>query len=413
MTEITIPQEAPLNEQQRLDTALLTIQQAQSHPEMLDTFHGIPTDQDLTHQQEFHQWTQQYHLPSALDQLKNTTFARADIEKYLNPRAREFLTLRKLANPTLDNILYILRDVKEEQECLQELTTIMQEARDLLGKYSEYLPDLVPQEPTELVITNNQPRDDIEGGYVGKFQGKHIVHFKIDAKYRTILHQLQTNPHARLTYRMVLVHELIHQRHAELTGQEDFFYPSATLDTLGHNINFSQNSLGGRTSYLLEKRLSQRLSKDEANAYLLKFAFIEGPTLSTEIMVALAESFDTNNDQATRNTYFNYAQHRAKRYPAKHVEEWLGLPDMQSFDNYATGLTIVRKMFQDTPRGANDVVAFYKNIDLRKLYDVFATKSLSELKDTMRVIMQDPWTQLLRIAGRDPEKTQQLLQQVA
>jgi hypothetical protein len=380
---------------------------------MLDTFHGIPTTQDMTHQQEFQQWTQQYHLPSELTQLKNTTFAKADIEKYLNPRAREFLTLRKLANPTLDNILYILRDVKEEQECLKELTTIMQEARGLLGKYSEYLPDLLPQEPTELVILTKKPADEIEGGYLGKFQGKHIVHFKIENKYRTVLNQLQTDPHARLVYRMILVHELIHQRHAELSGQADFFYPAATLDGLGQDISFSQNSPGGRASYLMEKRLSQRLSEDEAHAYLLKFAFMESATLSTEIMVALGESFDTNNDQAMRDTYFNYAQTRTERYPAQHVEEWLDLPNMQSFDNYATGLTIVRRMFQDTPRGANDVVAFYKNIDLRKLYEVFAAKSSSELKSTMKHIMQDPWTQLLRIAGRDPEKTQQLLQQAA
>lgn len=80
---------------------------------------------------------------------------------------------------------------------------------------SKYLPQAKPLELTEIIVEpNEEDPESIGGFYWGKLRGKHYLSIKAGENVNLTDDDTESV--------LGLVHELVHQRHAEIVGQEQF-----------------------------------------------------------------------------------------------------------------------------------------------------------------------------------------------
>lgn len=386
-----LPKERPQN------VATAAFYQMIQDPSLLQSYLYTLNDPSLeskTH--AFHDWASKHRISEQI--LDQHIIRMNEVEQYLSHNAKEILQSDYGNSFRLSELCTAVVEAQAEEDCLAELKKVKDEAYDLLKKYDTLVPGLVPDEPTELVMATKSKYFTLaEGSYLGKFNNNHYINIKRpDSKipyqaYQRLLESLQTDPSTRLKYRMTLVHELIHQRHAEYRGQEEFLYPLPTLDRLAQGEDYTELSPVATYQQLsrLKQKASEHLTDEQRNWRSYRSSFLEGATICTSIMIAIFESFHAH-DSADRQDYWTYASNLLKRYDTVTLDDMGNTSSYAPEDRYNIGYFMVRKMFDNTPQSIQAIAHLYQQVNLRKLFDAHITKGSRAWKKLMR----DPWNEL-------------------
>lgn len=190
-----------------------------------------------------------------------------------------------------------------EGERLPSEQRVLVMAKSLIASY---LPALITAEPTFLIVrTNLRRRSDINGNYYKKFNGVHYMAIgtpnadedRNDLKGEPTVEEVTT-----------LAHELMHQKHAEMVGNQQFDDPNLYV-----HIPDEVFGLDPRT-------LSQVLStfpQDWVNIFpkgTLKYAVVEGVALHAELLLMERISEDPNIP-------YGYTLEEIKRLRQKRLEQ--------------------------------------------------------------------------------------------
>ncbi len=133
------------------------------------------------------------------------------------------LSLKSFGMPDREAFRTQNRELTFSSEKKRSFDQITQEAKQYIGKY---IPDAVPQEETGFFVLegtiNNRGNTVVSGGeYMGKVGNKHYTRLHIPKDLAEAAGSF--TPEQEENLRFAIIHEYLHQAHAEKVGQTKFF----------------------------------------------------------------------------------------------------------------------------------------------------------------------------------------------
>lgn len=275
--------------------------------------------------------------------------------------------------------------------------------KEALSLLARYLPDALPQEPTEILFS-------LFPGYRGKFKGRHYIAAE---EYPTSTQDMEImdqrikhigdkdyvqppkkpedweeperllkghNEYSTDSWRgvYVLVHELIHQRQAELNPKSNYTLSSPELDNIDPD-SMNSDELHG----LLTQAHKEQVKTMDANS--LFYPVVEGMAAlgSYYVMGRLADDLMKAGEKDVADKIQKLRKHRLRWEVVKPKIEAINGRPIGSYDlHYSNGLKIMRKLYrrfgiENTPKLLRDV-------------DLSACRGISEGSPEYQQIIENP-----------------------
>lgn len=331
-------------------------------------------------------WARKFGLdPDALEQSLGASEVFPNMDERLQELSSHFIrrgdwyedrtTYQLIHDPI--NLRYLLLSMQfllDEQRFNNQLPELNKEAQDLLA---HYFPTLVPQEPAELFVSYRGELSHSEnaGSYLGKYKGKHYINLQFQSDKGHVTPPL-FNPYRSAEFNslgrevktvIALAHEKIHQKHAEVTGDENFF-STKPLDTLLEETNLINASVKKVAKALTHARNQANADSEIGNKTVLARVIQEGLASAVEIALCLKQAQVTTGEEQT--IWQSYATDRIQNYK-QHYDQARKLSGHVPSEEYSFGLLGIMYKLMDSPTELTpEIIDLLLRLDLAKLYKI-------------------------------------------
>lgn len=206
----------------------------------------------------------------------------------LNPVSKVVQELSFRVNEGKIRINQILEVMRGYQISQMLATESYRNGLDLIGRH---LPGFVPVEPTVVIGEPSfMPQKGENGEYFGKVEGKHVLRIRTPPSPFLRLENYRAVDNAGTLVPIMGAHELMHQKHAEVTEGKIGFYPP---DGSPLTIEFLETHTQGEINELV-KEVAQQMGLPKKVAFGQEFGLIdalaEGVATSAEPFIDFAEA---------------------------------------------------------------------------------------------------------------------------
>ncbi|MFO0703857.1 MAG: hypothetical protein U0525_03990 [Patescibacteria group bacterium] len=273
----------------------------------------------------------------------------------------------KIVRPNFDSLRAIPKEVKMSKEKELQFLEMVQNAKDSLARC---LPGVSIKEPTKFVFSPGvadvqQDRLFTGGAYVGKIQEQHVILLTADARIMSSEGQF-TREQFEIGV-IAILHELIHQAHAEIVGQKNMMdenYQKALGNLLPDTVDYSD----------IQRLFDNEATKPAGEGLSLRTAIQEGVATLGELIYVNSRVRDyglENDDKGVQ------ILNRYHAYKIKSFADALRLYQVDSVRTashifgtaYAIGVVkIMRGLYKKY--GFESIVKIVKKIDLDKCKDI-------------------------------------------